>query len=524
MTDAPENTERVRAAEIAASLCLATDLGMGFPLEHGLHATLMAVRLAELLGLDAETTNQIYYAAMLMYTGCTVDAVENAQVFAGSRTEHLTPTNFGSMRERLSGIVRAMPPPRVGSISRTIEIARRIPRAMANATEHFTAMCEVAEMLCRRLGLPSEVYGLFPFLTERWDGSSVLRRAKEDDVPLPLRVVHVAHDAAYQRYVYGRQHARETVAARAGAAFDPGVASRFVDEADEVSAATDAGDSAWSDVLAAEPHPELVLTDEEIDRALRAMGDFADLVSPSLAGHSAGLAGLVSRAAEIAGLPGNEITAVRRAAHLHDIGRIAIHVRIWEKPGPLTPDEREQVRLHAYHTERVMRHSPFLREIADIAGNHHERLDGSGYHRGVGASSLDRRARLLAAADVFHAMTEPRAHRAPFSPEEAASKLAEMAGDGRLDPEAVESVIKGAGEPAPEIARPAGLTPREAEVLGLIARGLQTKQVAARLDISKKTADTHIQNAYRKIGVSTRAAATLYAMEHGLVPRGSTPL
>lgn len=111
MTDAPENTERVRAAEIAASLCLATDLGMGFPLEHGLHATLMAVRLAELLGLDAETTNQIYYAAMLMYTGCTVDAVENAQVFAGSRTEHLTPTNFGSMRERLSGIVRAMPPP-----------------------------------------------------------------------------------------------------------------------------------------------------------------------------------------------------------------------------------------------------------------------------------------------------------------------------------------------------------------------------------------------------------------------------
>lgn len=507
--------ESIRTAEVIASVSLATDLGMGFPFEHGLHATLMAMRLCDLLDVDTATFSRTYYVSMLMYTGCTTDAQKTAEVFAGSRTEHLAPRTFGSFSERLIGVLKALPPTDADPLNRTVETARRLPRMALAARGHFTALCEVAEMLCQRLGLPSEVSGMFLFLIERWDGNSILRRSKGDEIPLPIRIAQLAHDAAYQRYIGGEHHAREVVADRAGRAFDPNIAWKFVDRADDVFAAAEAGEEIWDEILAVEPSPKLVLEDAAIDRALLAMGDFADLISPALAGHSSGLSMLASKAGEVVGL--DDLVVIRRAAMVHDLGRVAIDPRIWEKPGPLSADEREKVRLHAYHTERVLSRSPFLRTLVDVACSHHERLDGSGYHRGIEALSLSPQARLLAAADSFHAMTEPRPYRPAMDAEDAATQLAEEAEEGRLDPEMVAGVIEAAGEPPPDVVRPVGLTRREAEVIGLVARGLQTKQVADLLDISPKTADAHIQNAYRKIGVSTRAAATLFAMEHGLV-------
>ncbi len=190
----------------------------------------------------------------------------------------------------------------------------------------------------------------------------------------------------------------------------------------------------------------------------------------------------------------------------------------------MLPSGGEQVRLHAYHTERVLDRAPSLAALGSVAGAHHERLDGSGYHRNATAASLTPTARLLASADAFAAMIEPRPHRNALMAEEAAEILGEEADSGRHDPDLLAGVLEAAGQAVPRVARPAGLTARETEVIGLLARGLQTKQVARRLGISPKTADTHIQNAYRKIGVSTRAAATLYAMQHGLVPSGELPI
>src|SRR5919108_52374 len=215
---------------------------------------------------------------------------------------------------------------------------------------------------------------------------------------------------------------------------------------------------------------------------------------------------------------------VRRAALIHDLGRVAIGARTWQRAGPLTVGEWEQVRLHPYQTERVISRSPFLSALAPVAGAHHERLDGSGYHRGSSAAELGLPARLLAAADAFHAMCEPRPHREPVAPKRAAEDLGCEASAGRLDPDAVTAVVEAAGERVARLERPAGLTEREAEVLGMLARGLQTKQVARGLGISVKTADSHIQHAYRKVGVSTRAAATLFAMEHGLIASGELPI
>jgi DNA-binding CsgD family transcriptional regulator len=330
-------------------------------------------------------------------------------------------------------------------------------------------------------------------------------------------------DVAFQRLLGDDDRAVAVVQVRAGHAFDPVVTACLADNAPQILD-FDAGASAWDEVLAQEPRPWLVLEGRAVDRALEAMASFTDLISPHLTGHSTGVARLAEAAAVDCRLDPAAIRVTRRAGLVHDIGRVAIGAAVWERRGPLTVDDWEQVRLHPYHTERVLCRSPFLAAYAPTAGAHHERLDASGYHRGAAGADLAVPARLLAAADAFHAMTEPRPHRPALTTSDAAKTLAAEARAGRFDADAVSAVISAAGQPAPRLERPAGLTEREVDVLRLLARGLQTKQIARALAISTKTADHHVQHAYGKLGVSTRAAATLVAMEHGLVVWGEHPM
>ena len=500
-------------------MCLATDLGMGFPFEHGLHATLTTMRLCEILGVDEDIVSRTYYACLLMYAGCTVDGVERSQVFGDSMTEHLTHRQFGSAVESLTGVIRALPSPESSLPRRTFQAITGLPRAARFRGGHLAALCEVAGMLAERLGVPQSVHEMFPFLTERWDGAGVLKRARGDEIPLPLRIIQVGRDATYQRLIGDDDYVMDVIASRAGHAFDPEVVAVFLDNAAAILGPREPSETMWEDMLASEPRPWLTLQGPAIDVALRAIGSFSDLVSPDLSGHSEAVAQLAAAAAEIQGFGPAEVQTIRRAALVHDVGRTAIDYRVWGKPGRLTADEREQVRLHPYHTERVLAPSPFLSDLAPIAMAHHERLDGSGYHRGLDGSSLSRAARLLTVADAFQSKTEPRPYREPLSPKETIELLVAKAEAGVMDPVMVMAVAEAAGQARPTIDRPAGLTEREVEVLGLLARGLQTKQIARQMDISPKTVDRHIQNSYRKIGVSSRAAATLFATENGLIPR-----
>lgn len=508
--------EQVRTAELIASLCLATDLGVGFPFGHGLEATLTTMRLCDALDVDPEIASQTYYASLLRHVGCTTNAEIGAHLFHGSITKSGAHREFGSPRERVAGLVGAIPDPEAALPRRVSQVVVGFPRVARYGKEHFVAYCEVEEMLAEQLGLPSSIHGLFPLRTEVWDGFSILRRAKGDEIPLPLRITHVGADAAYQRLMGDDDHVVETIESRGGRGLDPSIAKAFVASAPEILGDDDP-ESVWDDVLAAESKPWLTLEDGAIDRALSAIGAFAVLVSPYLTGHASGVGELAAEAGSRLGMSEPEVRTVRRAGYLHDVGRVAVHPRIWTKDGPLTADDWEQVRLHPYHTERVFARSPFLAPVAKVASTHHERLDGSGYHRGIGAAALPPSTRLLAVADAFHSKTEPRPHREALSPEKATDVLATKAKQGGLDPDMVMAVAEAAGQTPPTVERPAGLTEREVEVIGLLARGMQTKQIARALDISAKTADRHIQNTYRKIAVSSRAAATLFATEHGLV-------
>jgi HD-GYP domain-containing protein (c-di-GMP phosphodiesterase class II) len=219
-----------------------------------------------------------------------------------------------------------------------------------------------------------------------------------------------------------------------------------------------------------------------------------------------------------------EMRTLRRAGLAHDLGRLGISNAIWDKPGPLGAGEWERVRLEPYLTERMLRQSPALAPLAAIAVQHRERLDGSGYPRGLTGAAISRPARILAAADAYQAMREPRPHRPALAAEAAAAELRAGVRAGAYDAEAVEAVLGAAGHRVPRRREgPAGLTPREVEVLRLLTRGLSNKQIAERLVISPKTVGNHVEHIYSKIDASTRAGASLFAMQHGLLPEEEFP-
>ncbi len=516
--DAISNPERVRTAEIIAALSLATDLALGAPFEYGLRSTLAAMRICNRLGVDSETASQTYFLCLLFYVGCNAPVDVDADIFGDDESfvKYATPARFGSRMDAAKGMFRAIAPPDGPWTLRARQIAHGAPKLALAFPGVVAASCEVAQMLTARLGLGSNISWLFAYEDERWDGKGLPAGIRGDEIPLPMRIVHVARDAAFQRLLGDDEFVAALMNQRAGRALDPIVTSVVVGNPAEILE-TDRNSSVWEAVLNSEPKPWLMLDGDEIDQAMAAMGQFSDMGVAHQVGHSGGVSELSVTAANLMGLDRKQVTAIGRAGLVHDLGRVAVPVRVWEKTDPLTADDCEQVRLHAYHTERVLVRSPFLARLASPASLHHERLDGSGYHRGVAAPSLDSLARLLAAADSYQAMTEPRPHREGLPPTEAADAVIGEAQSGRLDAESVSAVLEAAGHRSPSIDRPAGLTDRELDVVRLLARGRQTKQVARALQISVKTADYHIQNAYRKMGVSTRAGATLFAMQHGLV-------
>jgi HD-GYP domain-containing protein (c-di-GMP phosphodiesterase class II) len=510
--------EQLRLAELVAALSLATDLGMGQPLEHELRTCLLAVRLGEALGLGERTLVETYYVALLRWIGCTSHAHELGQWFDDELAAHgrAAALDFGRPQAVLADLVR-----HAGAGRPVVARARTVGRALVSGRgaigELFASSCEVGERLADRIGTPPGARTALGHAFERWDGRGWPRRLRGEAIALSTRVVHVAHDAV----VFDRRHGPEAAVAvvreRTGALYDPAVALRFAQEGPALLAAIETS-SLWDAVLEAEPGHRRTLDGERRRTALEAVADFADLKSPYTSGHSRGVSTLAAEAARRARLPETDVEAVARAGLVHDLGRTGIPNGIWEKPGPLTDAEWERVRLHPYFTERMLARPAALAALGALAATHHERLDGSGYHRGSPAAALSPAARILAAADAYHAMTEPRPHRPALASDAAAGELSREVRSGRLDGDAVACVLAAAGHRVRRRREwPAGLTAREVEVVRLLARGLTNREIAAELVISPRTAGHHVQHVYRKIGVSTRAAAALFAMQHDLL-------
>jgi HD-GYP domain-containing protein (c-di-GMP phosphodiesterase class II) len=397
-------------------------------------------------------------------------------------------------------------------------ISRALVSLPQMTRESFAGHCEVAQRLAERMGLGDSLIACLGQIYERWDGHGLPRGLKGDDVAPPVLLVTLAQDAVVWLRLGGIDAAVATVRARSGTAYHPAMAERFCAEAPLVLAGLET-EPTWDSVLALEPGDQRHLTEDELDRCCAAIADFADLKSQYTLEHSAGVATLAAGAGRRSGLLETDVTTLRRAGLLHDIGRVAISAGVWGRPGPLTEREWEQVRMHSYFTERVLSRSAALRTIGAVASLHHERKDGSGYHRGLGGTALSHSARILAAADAYHAMLELRPHRPALGAESAAQELRSAVHAGRFDGDAVHAVLSEAGHRVPPVRRerPAGLSAREVEVLRLVARGHSNREIGELLHVSPDTVKHHIQHIYDKTGCSTRAGATLFAMEHTLL-------
>jgi HD-GYP domain-containing protein (c-di-GMP phosphodiesterase class II) len=514
----------LRLGELVATFALAQDNAFGQPLESQLRSCLLATWMAEEAGYDATLRETVYWTALLRYIGCTGHAHEVA-VYLGDEIAARARTlvhDFANTPEVIGDVIAFVVAWR--SDENPDDLAREVQETVGQwGVSNFSAGCEVGDQIVQRLGFPADVRDALACTFERWNGHGFPRHVAGDAIPLAMRVVHVSHDMEAIARLQSPAAAMAAVKDRRDRTYDPELADLFARNGDLWLERLGKLDP-WDAVLDLEPTPGRVLAGEALDEALLVMADFVDLKSPYLAGFSRRCADLVSSAARYAGLDEEGATLLRRAALVHDVGLTGVPNTILDKPTPLTRAETDRFEVHPLLTEQVLRRTPALTTLNPVAAAHHENADGSGFHKGLTAQSGHPWAALLAVTNAFVSLTTEHASGPGLSPSAAAVELRRLAHDGRYDARATEAVLDAAGEgkarrsqTMPSPSYPAGLTGREVEVLRLASRGLTTRQIAERLDISAKTADHHIQHAYTKTGVSSRGAAALWSMEHGLV-------
>lgn len=494
--------------EVAALLAVAQDHALGQPPGSQLRAAVLAQQLAGAADVDQSARAATWWTSTLRFLGCTGHAYDMAVVF-GDEIEmraRAARYDFSNPFEVLRVMVASAGARQTG-VARLRSVLSVLAGGKKAAELNFRTACEVADVLAKRLGVDETVLAALPASFERWNGHGLPVGMKGEAIPVPMRIAQLAQELEILARIEGISAALDIIRRRRAKAYDPALTDLVVDAGSSWWDTVEPLDP-WDAALAVAP-PSLPLGEVATHEALLVLADFADLKSPWTGGHSRAVATLAREACG---------PAAEAAALVHDLGRVGVPNTIWDKPGPLTRDERDRAELHALIGDQLLRRVPYTAALAPTACAAHERLDGSGYHRRVGAAHLDQAQRVIAAADRYQAMTSDRPHRAALGRADAAARLRTMSADGTLDGEAVERVLAAAGHRrSARPSLPAGVTAREADVLRLVALGLKTREIAEQLNISAKTADHHVQHLYTKIGVSTRGAAALFAIEHGIL-------
>lgn len=519
MASAP--TPAVTRNEVIGALSLATDFAIGQPLGFGLRSAIAGVALAKHMGLGDPIAAETYYHGLLRYCGCTAET-DRLNALYGDEI---------AIRKDFSVIDPADGPEFVRVLMAHVGPARADHRPLEHGDENFmnvvgetvsvfSAHCEVAARIGQRLGLSANVQSNLRQLYERWDGHGFPNHLAGEAINMPVRLVLIVQDSLALLDVMPVERLPAIIAGRSGGPYDPAVVDAFLPVLPKLLAPI-GDDEAWETAMSLEVTGNPPLSAKELDDASEVIADFIDLKSPMIAGHSRAVAALIDKAAGKARLADSERAMLRCAGLWHDIGYIAIPGNT--RFGAIAPAEgSERNRLHPYFAERMLQRVPGLAAIGAMIAEHHERLDGSGFHRGIRAADLSPPGRLMAAVEAYQNLVEDRPFRVTLTPKQAAAKLREEVKAGALDGEAVAVVLDAAGQGSrgKKVPRVAGLTGREVDVLVPLARGMTTKDIGRALNLSPKTIDNHIQSIYGKLGVKTRGGATLFALEHGLLRPG----
>lgn len=485
------DSPRVPLLDVIRSLAFVGDLAMGQPIDHSPRVAWMAAQLARAAGADDAACARAAAVALLRWSGCTANAPEFAQLFGddvGGRKALLAARSSGS------GFRAA---------------ARGRPSAFLSLSRIH---CEVSGDIAAQLGLDDEAQLALRHLFESYDGGGAPDGLAGDAVPAPVYFASIAGDLDIFGRLYGVEQACAAVEQRAGALYPRALAEPALAQAAHWLAALDA-DPALSGACALGP----MFAGRETP--LEILGHVIDLKLPWMTGHSLRVAQLARDAAQTLGLDAARQQRLYRAALIHGMGRAAVPNRVWDTPGPLPQWAWERVRLAPYWTGRAARQLGSLADEARLASQAYERLDGSGYYREADAESTSPDARILAAAAALAALRSARPWREAYSEPKAAALLEAEAAAGRLDAQAVRALLRphaSAPRRAPAASAPL-LSEREREVLRWISLGASNKVVAQKLSISPSTVRTHVENAFRKLESTTRAAATLKATQLGLL-------
>jgi HD-GYP domain-containing protein (c-di-GMP phosphodiesterase class II) len=471
---------------------------MGQPIDHSPRTALLASRLAKLVAGGTAASACGSALGLIRWAGCTA----NAQGFADLFGDDIT--------GRAAWIEGQNPFHNRPSLSEPLEAYTR-PLAQAH--------CEATVEMARQLGLVPAVSAGALDLFERWDGSGIPAGRRGEEIHLLAQIVALCGDLEIYSRVFGLAKALQLIETQAGRHYDPALARLGLKHAPAWLAQIAELD-AWP-AAAAEASDAMSGTAADLDAFAALLGDYADLKLPSDFLNSRKVAEIAALTASILGFEPQAERRLARAALLHGLGRVAVPNATLERKGPLSEADEEHIRLIPHWTERILKRASIFEGEASLACRAFERLDGSGYPRGLGASNLDGASRALQAC-VF-VVTASRLARVGKDAPTASDQIAREVASGRLDADSVSAVMTACGMPRRSLPSQTmasslqAVTQREREVLGHLARGSSNKEIAQKLGISPSTAGTHVENLYRKLGVSTRAAAALIASKWGLV-------
>jgi HD-GYP domain-containing protein (c-di-GMP phosphodiesterase class II)/DNA-binding CsgD family transcriptional regulator len=532
MERASADTSRV--IDVIGAFSLAADMALGLTAGHGVRAAYIGLRLADALCMRPALRADLFYAELLMDAGCTAWASQTAAAILGdditARRHMVFMCDPRDPRDLVKWLARY-----VAAGERLTTRVRRsvdfVVHGHAFMREGLENTSEVAARLARRLGRSAGVQEALRFFVEQWDGSGP-RRLRAAQTPMASRILLATLHVEVLHQIAGREAAVRMARERRGKALDPDVVDAFLGVArDEDFWRALESEQIWPIVRDMEPESEYrSITSAQLDEAMTAFADFADLKSFYSAGHSRRVAALSEQMATVLRLPPEEIAAIRRAALLHDIGVVAVPSFVLHKAEDRLSDaERESVRLHPYHAERILSYVPAFASIVPLVAAHHERPDGTGYFRGLSGSQLPPGACVIAVADRFDELTHARPGQAALDVREALREIESGAGTAfsiaavgalaETAPKGADIVAAGRTRSMPERRStwPAGLTNREVEVLRLLVTGASRRVIAAHLSVSEHTVRHHLEHIYGKLDVRTRVEATLFAVEHGLI-------
>lgn len=525
----------IRMADLLGAFSFASSLARGAPPEHGARCCHIGIHIGRELELSPEEQTNLYYAELLKDTGCTAwtsklaafwltdeIAARRAFVSLNPKDPWKNPSNPLRLLSWLMQYVGVGAP----LTTRAGRMADHVLRSAEFLREGFENACHVASRIAQRLDMPQPVQDALMHTFEQWDGNGLLYGTRGEAIPLISRIVWVTSFVEGFHRMGGREAAKQVVIERRGEALDPTVVDAFLSVAEDDRFWEELEqEPVWDRVRSMEPEesPQRYIGEDKLWDITLALADFADLHLSSTAAHSRRVAETAERIARRMALPQPEVEAVRHAALLHDVGIVTVSSFVLSKPEEeLTDAEREQVHLHPYYSERILSRVPAFELIAPLVAAHHERMDGQGYYRRLPGSQIPLGARIIAVADRFDELAHPPPDRATTLDVEQAIGVMRQEVGRRLCPDAFQAFVEelqGAA-PVPRARRsqwPAGLTDREVEVLRFVGTALTRREIADALFVSESTVRHHLEHIYSKVGVSTRAAAILFAMEHGLL-------